>query len=134
MRNVFRILYSVLLFAAGTLHFTNERVFRSIVPKSLPFRKGIVLVSGAFELFFSFAIWAKKGRAVIGKLLAVFMVLVFPANIYMAMKNKTYIKGKKMHPALLWLRLPLQIPLILGALYVTKEDKTEARKLQAEDV
>ncbi|MBM7634356.1 hypothetical protein [Geomicrobium sediminis] len=125
MITMFRTFYSMILFVAGVLHFTHEKLFRSIVPKFLPFRRLIVLVSGVMELAFSVLLWVQKGQKLTGKLLALFMIIVFPANIYMAAKNRTYINGKKIHPVFLWLRLPLQIPLILGALYVTGHSKKD---------
>ncbi|MDQ0271939.1 DoxX family protein [Cytobacillus purgationiresistens] len=126
MKTVFRAIYSIVLFGAGVLHFTQEKKFRSIVPKALPFRKAIVLISGVMEVLFAILLWVHKGQAIIGKLLAFFMIIILPANINMAMKNNTYVKGKKLHPVLLWLRLPLQLPLIFGALKLTGNiDKTE---------
>ncbi|WP_236634840.1 DoxX family protein [Alteribacter lacisalsi] len=120
-----RVFYSVLLFAAGVLHFVHERSFRRIVPKQLPFRRAIVLVSGAFEILFSILLWVKKGQRLTSKLLAIFMIVVFPANIYMAVKKISFIPGKTTNPLILRLRLPLQIPLILGALALGKKKGNE---------
>lgn len=120
MKLFIRIMYSALLLGAGILHFVHEPSFRKIVPKALPFRRMIVLVSGVFEIAFSILLWMKKGQHIIGKLLAAFMVAVFPANIYMAMKRIPIKGDKKANPWLVWLRLPLQIPLIVGALKLGK--------------
>src|SRR5699024_6575593 len=109
-------LYSALLFGAGVLHFVREPGFRKIVPRVLPFRRGIVLVTGVFEIMFSVLLWVKKGHRITGKLLAFFMVAIFPANVYMAVKKVSFRSGQKANPWILWLRLPLQIPLIIGAL------------------
>lgn len=122
MKKFFRFLYSILLFGAGVLHFVHERSFRKIVPKFLPFRKMIVLVTGVFEMIFAVLLWIKKGQHITSKLLAFFMVAVFPANIYMAVKKISFKKGKKANPWILWLRLPLQIPLIIGALTLGRKE------------
>jgi len=116
MKIFFRALYSILLFGAGALHFVHEKGFRKIVPEILPLRRTIVLVTGVFEMIFSILLWVKKGQNVTGKLLATFMVAVFPANIYMAVKKISFRPGKQANPWVLWLRLPLQLPLIIGAL------------------
>lgn len=116
MKMIFRILYSIILFGAGVLHFVGEKGFRKVVPKILPFRKAIVLVSGVFEIMFSILLWVKKGQHITSKLLAFFMIAVFPANVYMAVKKISFQPGKQANPWILWLRLPLQIPLIIGAL------------------
>lgn len=84
MKVAFRILYSMILLIAGILHIVREKGFRRIVPKILPFRKAIVLVTGIFELMFAILLWVKKGQRITGSLLAFFMVAVFPANVYMA--------------------------------------------------
>ena len=122
MKTIFRALYSLILLGAGILHFIQEKRFRKIVPKFLPFRKAIVLVTGVFEILFSILLWVRKGQHITSKLLASFMVAVFPANIYMAMKRIPIEEGTKANPWILWLRLPLQIPLILGALKLGRKD------------
>lgn len=116
MKGLLRTVYSVILFSAGVLHFIHEPVFRKIVPKILPFRKVIVLISGVFEIMFSVLLWIKKGQRFTSKLLAFFMIAVFPANVYMAIKRIGIKPGQKANPWLVWLRLPLQIPLVVGAL------------------
>ncbi|WP_079708750.1 DoxX family protein [Paraliobacillus ryukyuensis] len=121
MKTFFRLLYSIILFGAGILHFIREKSFRRIVPKVLPLRKTIVLITGAFEIIFSLLLWMKKGQAVTSKLLAGFMIAVFPANIYMAVKKIAFKPGGSISPWLLWLRLPLQIPLVIGALTLGKK-------------
>lgn len=122
MRLVLRLLYSILLFGAGVLHFVHEERFRKIVPKALPFRRAIVLITGVFEMLFAVLLWVKKGHQITSKLLVSFMVAVFPANIYMALKKISFQEGKKANPWILWLRLPLQIPLIIGALTLGRKD------------
>lgn len=120
MKLIFRTLYSMILLGAGVLHLVQEKSFRRTIPKILPFRKAIVLVSGVFEIMFSVLLWVKKGQGITSKFLAFFMIAVFPANIYMAIKKIAYLPGKPGNPWILWLRLPLQIPLIVGALKLGK--------------
>ena len=123
MKVFFRTLYSNLLFGAGVLYFVHEQSFRKIVPKTLPLRRVIVLLTGVFEIIFSVLLWVKKGQHITGKLLAIFMIAVFPANVYMVVKKISFEPGKQANPWILWLRLPLQIPLIIGALTLGRKDK-----------
>lgn len=116
MKLFFRMIYSIILFGAGVLHFVHEKSFRRIVPKILPFRKAIVLVSGVFEMIFAVLLWVKKGQHITSKFLAFFMIAIFPANIYMSVKKIAVKPGIKANSWTLWLRLPLQIPLVIGAL------------------
>ncbi|SFQ39039.1 DoxX family protein [Salibacterium halotolerans] len=122
MKVFFRTLYSMVLFGAGFLHFVHEQGFRRIVPKVLPFRRGIVLLTGVMEMIFSLLLWVKKGQRLTGKLLAFFMIAVFPANVYMAVKKISFSPDRPISPWLLWLRLPLQIPLIIGALTLGRKE------------
>lgn len=123
MKFILRTLFSGLLFGAGFLHFLHESSFRRIVPKALPFRKFIVLATGVMEMIFAVLLWVKKGQQVTSKLLAFFMVAVFPANVYMAMKKIAFQPDGEANALVLWLRLPLQIPLILGALKLGRKDE-----------
>src|SRR5699024_12724266 len=118
MKIFFRALYSILLFGAGALHFVHEKVFRKSVPEILPLRRTIVLATGVFEMIFSILLWGKKAQNVTGKLLATFMVSVFPANIYMAVKKIWFRPGDQASPWSSWLRLALQLHLIMGSLAV----------------
>lgn len=122
MRLFFRTLYSIILFAAGILHFIHEPGFRRTIPKIIPFRRAIVLITGVFEIVFSILLWVKKGQHLTRKLLALFMLAVFPANIYMAVKKIPFRPGTQANPWILWLRLPLQIPLIIGALTLGRRE------------
>ncbi|HLQ96559.1 MAG TPA: hypothetical protein VK108_09275 [Pseudogracilibacillus sp.] len=123
MKFILRTLFSGLLFGAGFLHFLHESSFRRIVPKALPFRKFIVLATGVMEMIFAVLLWVKKGQQVTSKLLAFFMVAVFPANVYMAMKKIAFQPNGEANTLVLWLRLPLQIPLILGALKLGRREE-----------
>src|SRR5699024_222388 len=120
MKIFFRTLYSMILLGAGILHLVHEKSFRRTIPKIFPFKKAIVIVSGIFEIMFAIFLWVKKGQEVTSKLLAFFMIAVFPANIYMAFKKISFTPGKQTKPWILWLRLPLQLPLIFGALKLGK--------------
>src|SRR5699024_2046224 len=94
-----------------------------IVPRSLLFRKFILLASGVMEMTFAVLLWVKKGQQITSKLLALFMIAAFPANVYMAIKKIAFKPGEKANALVLWLRLPLQIPLIIGALKVGRTEE-----------
>ena len=120
MKMVFRLLYSLLLIIAGIGHFTKKDGFVRTVLDILPAKSFIVQFTGVLEVLFSVFLWVflwiKKGQAVTSKLLATFMIAVFPANVNMAIKEIPFQPGASPNKIILWLRLPLQIPLIVGAL------------------
>ena len=116
MKMVFRLLYSLLLIIAGIGHFTKKDGFVRTVLDILPAKSFIVQFTGVLEVLFSVFLLIKKGQAVTSKLLATFMIAVFPANVNMAIKEIPFQPGASPNKIILWLRLPLQIPLIVGAL------------------
>ncbi|WP_244093980.1 hypothetical protein [Jeotgalibacillus sp. R-1-5s-1] len=111
--------YGAFILFAGVMHFLKERNFRYIVPKFLPFRKAIVLVSGVAEIIIGGMLVLNKGTKLAGKLLGWLMIAVWPANMYMAYKEIPL--GKiKLSPAVLWGRVAFQIPLIKWAFNISK--------------
>ncbi|TFE03159.1 DoxX family protein [Jeotgalibacillus salarius] len=112
-------IYGAIVFYAGIMHFLKERNFRKIVPAFLPFKKAIVYISGVVEIVLGAMLVLNKGTKIAGKGLALFLVAVWPANIYMAQKNFP-IAGKRM-PAALWGRVLFQIPLIKWSLNIAKK-------------
>src|SRR5699024_196531 len=116
MKVFLRAIYSAILLGAGVLHFFKEKSFRRIIPTILPFRKAAVLITGVFEIIFSSLLWVKKEQHITSKLLALFMMAIFPENIYMGIKVIPLQGRSKANVWLVWLVLALQIPLIVGEL------------------
>ncbi|MGE6491471.1 DoxX family protein [Exiguobacterium sp. NPDC077395] len=108
-----RNLYGVLLFGAGILHFVREKAFMSIIPKSWPFRRLMVQLSGVVEVVFGAMLLLNKGTTFVKRTLPAFFIAVFPANINMAVKPSK-IGGKVIPKWITWGRLPLQWVLIKG--------------------
>jgi uncharacterized membrane protein len=102
-----------LLALAGVAHFATPRNFDSIIPHALPGSERFwTYVSGVGELVLSVGVARPSTRRTSAALSAVFFVLVFPANIQMAVDYRAR-GGRDFVFALL--RLPLQIPLIWWA-------------------
>src|SRR5690625_933232 len=116
MKVFLRAIYSAILLGAGVLHFFKEKSFRRIIPTILPFRIAAVLITVVFEIIVSSLLWVREGQHRTSRLLAFFMIAIFPANIYMAIKRIPLQGRSKANPWLVWLRLPLQFSLIVGAL------------------
>ena len=72
----------VALFAAsGILHLVRPQVFETIVPRQLPFRRGLVYASGAAELACAAALIHPRTRRAAGWASAALLVSIFPANV-----------------------------------------------------
>ncbi len=107
---------------AGAMHFIAPAPYRRIVPAPLRGQAaGVVAVSGVCELACAALLALPRTRRLGAWATAALFVAVFPANVQMALDSG---HANASHPlnnaALAWLRLPLQLPLILWALSVRR--------------
>ena len=95
------------MFIAGVNHFVMPRVYESIVPEALPARRGLVYASGVAEIVGALATMYGPTRRAGGWILIATLLVVFPANVNMAMNAEDYpdVPGGT---AALIARLPLQ--------------------------
>jgi uncharacterized membrane protein len=115
-----RFIFACIFIVGGILHFTVPEPYVRIVPPILPWPRALVFVSGGAELVGGIALLVPRLRHVAGYGLALLLVAVFPANIYMAVAHVPS-SGWLGNPWVQWLRLPLQLPLIWWALYYTRD-------------
>ncbi|MCQ4622306.1 MauE/DoxX family redox-associated membrane protein [Corynebacterium sp. CCUG 70398] len=118
LTDFFRKQMASMFAASGTLHFVAPQVFDEIVPPQLPGeRRTYTLASGLAELACAALVALPRTRALGGYASALLLAGVFPANLYMA-----YLWRKKPLPmqAVALARLPLQVPMISGALDIAR--------------
>lgn len=114
------------LIGMGILHFQKDKVgsFASIVPPWVPGTpEQAVYASGLAELAIGGALLASgkpKARQASGLAAAALFAAVYPANIYQ-FRQRIDIPGVFDTDAKRLARLPLQIPMIAGALYVARK-------------
>ena len=118
-----RLLLIALLTTSGILHFVRPAPFISIVPKALPRKAELVAISGAAELACAGLLALPATRKVGGPITAALFAAVFPANVSMTLRSGS---RPVWFRVALWLRLPLQIPLVLWALRVGREGRIDA--------
>lgn len=100
---------------SGVIHLVRPGVFTPLVPRALPAPTFLVYASGVAELGCAGGLFAHRTWA--GPAAALLLVAVLPGNVQMALDA-----GTGRHPGLLdnaalaWARVPLQLPLIWGAL------------------
>ncbi len=110
-----RILLGIIFIAAGMLHFVITKTYIAIVPPYLPAHPQLVYISGVFEILGGIGLLAPanfhsfpaRGFAAWG--LVALLVAVMPANIYMVTDHE---KFAFIPLWALWLRLPMQLPLM----------------------
>jgi len=112
---------AALVAAAGVAHFVAAEPYEEIVPPSLPGTASFwVQVSGVAELLCAAGLLPGKTRRAAATATALLFVLVFPANVQMALDGG----GDRVPAWAAWLRLPLQVPLLWWALRVRRAAPT----------
>ena len=119
-RTAVRLLLGSALTYAGVTHLTSAREeFRAQVPSWVPVSEdATVLASGVTEIALGAALLSGRRQRVVGGVVAAFFVAVFPGNVAQ-WRNKRDGFGLDTDRKRL-LRLPFQIPLIVGALWSTR--------------
>jgi len=104
-----------MLFVGGGIgHFAITDAYMRIVPPVLPWPRMLVYLSGVCEVLGGLGLLYLPTRRWAAWGLVGLLVAVFPANVYML-----HI-GYGAPAWVLWLRLPLQVPLILWAWAYTR--------------
>ncbi len=106
------------LVIAGVSHFANSEPFVQHLPDWVPGREQLVYVTGAVEVLFGLALVRySSAQRTVGRLLAIYLVAVLPANIYVAVADVD-VAGQA-GGLFAWIRLPLQALFIYWALWST---------------
>ncbi len=119
------LLASAIFTGAGTLHFLRPDIFEAIVPRWFPDARAANYASGAAELTLGLGLLPQRTRRWSALGLALLSIIVFPANVDMAVNDVT-LKPDPDGTGLIraageasgvgqivnWARLPLQVPLV----------------------
>lgn len=115
---------AVAMVVAGIAHLAGPEPFIQHLPSWVPMREAIVFVTGLVEIGFGAALVAARARrADVGRLLALFLVAIWPANIYVAVAGVD-VAGQPGGPYA-WIRLPFQILFVALALWSTRAELVE---------
>ncbi|MBO58037.1 MAG: hypothetical protein CMA77_03465 [Euryarchaeota archaeon] len=118
MHNLFAVAYGIAFVVIGISHFTEPQKFVEIVPKILPYSLFLVYLTGVMEIAGGIAIIYPETRMMAGRLLAIFLIAVYPANLYM-WTNDVAFNGTKLDTQGHVIRLVIQLLLIIIALYLS---------------
>jgi uncharacterized membrane protein len=118
-----RLGLAALMTVAGISHFVVPSMYERIVPAWIGHERRVVEVSGIAELLGAGLLASRRTRRLGGWWTAVVLVVVFPANIQMALDGGLPDAGWPANSAAAaWARLPLQLPLIWWAFRQTRSD------------
>ena len=118
LTHVLAIIYGVAFILVGIAHFRNPQIFVEIVPPFLPFPLFLVYLTGAMEIAGGIGIIHPASRVLTGRLLVLFLIAVFPANLYMWFSDVPF-NGTLLTTPQHVLRLMAQIALVLVALFLS---------------
>ena len=112
-----RYVFGALFVVAGVMHFVLPKVYASIMPPMLPAPVLLVYVSGVAEILGGVGVLVPSTRRMAAWGLVALLIAVWPANLEMAMHPERF---ASMPVWALWVRLPLQLPLIWWAWVYTR--------------
>jgi len=110
-RLIFRVLLGAFFVVAGANHFRSPEIYLGMMPGWLPSPLLLVNISGIAEIAGGVGVLIPATRQFSGWGLIALLIAVFPANLHVAMQG--HMPGFALSPFALWLRLPLQLVLIV---------------------
>ena len=128
IQHILAVVYGLAFIWIGIAHFKEPQKFVEIIPAFLPFPLFLVYLSGAMEIGGGLAIIYPETRVLAGRFIALFLVGVYPANLYM-WTNDIAFNGTRFDTQGHILRLVAQLLLIVAALYLSGDlnfDKSPA--------
>jgi len=108
-------MYGVPFILIGIEHFREPQKFVEIVPKYMPFALFLVYLTGSIEIAGGLGIIYPETREITGRLMALFLLAIYPANLYM-WTNDVAFNGTRLSTTGHLIRLSVQILLIVAAL------------------
>ncbi|MDG4951353.1 hypothetical protein NLM59_10480 [Weeksellaceae bacterium KMM 9724] len=96
---------------AGLFHFVKPKIYKSIIPKSIPNRMLLVYLSGLAEISLAIMLWFPSTRNF--AIYSIICMLVIFLLVHFYMLTDAY--RTKLPTWLLWLRIPLQFLLMWWA-------------------
>ena len=118
------ILMAAFYVANGLYHFVNSDAYLDIIPDFVPGPLAVVYFTGLAEIVLGVGVLFPSTRVMAAWGLIVLLVIIFPANINVAVNNLAFL-GEEPKPLLNWLRLPIQAVFIGWAWWYTRSDEVE---------
>lgn len=101
----------------GVDHFVNPDFYLNIMPPSFPLHAEAVYISGFFEVVGGISLLIPRLRKIAGWGLFALLIVVYPANIYMAITPQAF---PDIPVTLLYVRLAFQFVFFYWAYSVTR--------------
>lgn len=115
---ILKWMFGIAFILAGINHFLNTNFYLRMMPPMFPAHLFLVYLSGVCEILLGLLLLIPKFTRTAAWGLIALLVAVFPANIYMALNPNLF---PEFSAAALYLRLPLQLVLIIWAYWFTRD-------------
>jgi uncharacterized membrane protein len=102
-------------------HFLRTEGMAAMLPASVPYRVGLIYITGIFELLGAIGVWIPRLTKLTGVLLILMLIGILPANIYSAI-NRVDFGGHGAGPAYLLVRIPFQFFVIWLTYFATEQN------------
>ena len=99
---------------SGTLHLVRPEIYEPMMPALVPRQRDVIHASGVAELLCAGGLLHPRTRRTAGWLSAALLLVVYPANLQMAVHAAR--TRSRRFKILAFGRLPLQLPLLRTAL------------------
>ena|SRR6056297_2349086 len=125
MKKIVSVILGIAFIFVGVLHFVRPEGFLAIMPSWIPFHQFWVYASGAVEIAGGIGLLVPKYRTAAGWTLIILLIVVFPANINMAINEIQLPEQEPLPVWALWVRLPFQFVLMYGVYWSAIRNKKD---------
>jgi uncharacterized membrane protein len=101
-------------------HFIRTEAMAEMLPPSLPYRTGLIYLTGILELLGAVGLWIPGLTRLTGLLLILMLIGILPSNIYSAI-NRVDFGGHGAGPPYLLVRIPFQLFVIWWTYFATEQ-------------
>ncbi|MEQ9217268.1 MAG: hypothetical protein RLO17_04455 [Cyclobacteriaceae bacterium] len=113
-----RLATTIMFVQVGMIHLINPSALTYMIEGFLPYPKLLVIVSGISEIILGLGLWWERTRKISAWILMIQLVMMFPANINVAVNNLSAPGGLPSEAWYTWSRLAFQ-PLYILWIYWT---------------
>ncbi|MDO6655219.1 DoxX family protein [Anaerobacillus sp. 1_MG-2023] len=112
IRMIALVLFAFFFIFAGFAHFLQGEGFAAMVPDWVPFKLGLIYLTGIIEIVLAILLLVPSTRKQARLWTVIYLIAIFPANIYAAIAGVPAPGQDEANQVLLWVRLLFQ-PLLI---------------------
>ncbi|MFS0561424.1 hypothetical protein AB1K91_11840 [Terribacillus sp. 179-K 1B1 HS] len=120
MKKVGLCVFSLMFIVAGILHFVLDDGFTAMLPTYVPLRYTLIYLTGIAEILLAIGLLVPATRKLTAIFAVIYLIAIFPANIYSAVYDIPVPGFEETNQALLYIRLLAQPALIWWVWKVTR--------------